>query len=146
MTLRRTVAAPFRSRGTTALNESEFVVELSLDREWFSADQAKRLVDVATSEGLLERTDDGLTATFEPFDVEVPPEFEPSEALLQRRNTFERILDRIVDGGTEKQTAVADINRLQGDLAISIDAAAALYGHRNGTDLTDLARRAREDL
>jgi hypothetical protein len=147
MSLRRAVAAPFRQRGVERLKQTEFVVALSLDREWFSPDQAQRLVDVAATEGLLERTDgDELVTAFDPYGVEVPDGFEPDESVLQQRSTFERLLANIVDAGTEKQEAVAAINRLQSDLAVSVEAAAALYARRQGLDVTDLARRAEGEL
>ncbi len=146
MSLRRAVAAPFRQRGVDSMTESEFIVELSLDRGWFSPDQAERLVDAAASEGLLEQAEDDIVVAFDPLAVEIPDGFEPEESILQQRTTFERLLDAVVDAGTEKQTAVAEINRLQADLAVSVEAAAALYGRRRGVDVTDLARRARGEL
>lgn len=147
MSLRRAVAAPFRQRGVEQLKESEFVVALSLDWEWFSPDQAKRLVDVAATEGLLERpNEDDLVVTFDPLTVDIPDGFEPDEAVLQQRTTFERLLDTIVDAGVEKHEAVADINRLQADLAVTVEAAAALYARQHDIDVADLARQAREEL
>jgi len=146
MSLRRAVAAPFRQRGVERLSESEVVVALSLDRGWFSPDQAKRLIDVAAGEGLLERVDDGVRVTFDPADLALPEKFEPEEGVLQQRSTFEQLLDRIVEDGTDKQTAVAEINKLQADLAITIEAAAALYARRNGVDVGGLADRALSEL
>lgn len=146
MSLRRAVAAPFRQRGVQSMSESEFIVALSLDRDWFSPDQAKRLVDVAATEGFLERTDDAVTVSFDPVTVDVDEEFEPEESILQQRSTFERVLDTIVDSGIDKQTAVADVNRLQSELAISVEAAALLYAHKNGLDVTSLAERAENEL
>jgi hypothetical protein len=146
MSLRRAVAAPFRQRGVESMTESEFIVALSLDREWFSPDQAERLVDAAASEGLVEQANDDVAISFDPFAVEIPDGFEPDESILQQRTTFERLLDAVVDEGVEKQTAVAEINRLQAELAISVEAAAALYGRRQGIDVTALAERARGEL
>ena len=146
MSLRRAVAAPFRQRGVERINESEFVVALSLDRDWFSPDQAQRLVDVATGEGLLDRDGDDILATFDIGDVDVPDGFVPDESVLQQRSTFERVLDTLVDAGVEKQDAVADINRLQAELGLTIEAAAVLYARREGVDVTDLAAMAREDV
>ncbi|PSP38629.1 DUF2240 domain-containing protein [Halobacteriales archaeon QH_2_66_30] len=146
MSLRRAVAAPFRQRGVERLPESEFVVALSLDRDWFSPDQAKRLIDVATGEGLLDQVDDDVRVTFDTAGVDLPEEFCPDESILQQRSRFEQLLDRVVDTGTEKQTAVAEINRLQAELAISIEAAAALYARRQGVDVENLAGRAAREL
>lgn len=146
MSLRQAVATPFRQRGVDRLRESEFVVVLSLDREWFTAEQAQRLVDVAVSEGLLAREDDAVVATFDPAAVDLPDGFVPDETVLQQRSTFERTLAAIVEDGTDKQTAVADINRLQADLDVAVEAAAVLYARRRGLDVTGLAERAREEL
>jgi hypothetical protein len=146
MSLRRAVAAPFRQRGVSRMSESEFVVALSLDRDWFSPDQAKRLVDVGAGEGLLDREGDDVVAAFEPGSVTVPDGFTPEESVLRQRSTFERVLGTVVDAGAEKQEAVAAINRLQSDLGLSIEAAAVLYARRQGLDVTELAATAREEL
>ena len=146
MSLRRAVAAPFQQRGVDQLPESEFVVALSLDRDWFTADQAKRLVDVAAGEGYLERDGDDVRVAFDPAAIEVSAEFEPDESVLQQRTTFERMLDAVVDSGVEKQTAVAEINQLQSELAVTVEAAAALYATREGVDITELAQRARTEM
>jgi len=146
MSLRRAVAAPFRQRGVEELKQSEFVVALSLDLEWFSPDQAQRLADLATTEGLLKPTGEELVVSFDPLEVDIPDGFEPDESVLQQRSTFERILAVIVDAGVEKQEAVAGINRLQSDLALSVEAAAALYARRQGIDVTEHAHRAMREL
>jgi hypothetical protein len=146
MSLRRAVAVPFREKGTESLSASQFVVALSLDRDWFSPEQAKRLVDVATSEGLVERTDDDLRPTFEPRDVDVPDGFVPDEDVLRQRSTFERVLAAVVESGVEKRTAVAEINQLKADLAVTTEAAAVVYARRNDVAVADLADRAAGEL
>lgn len=146
MSLRRTVAAPFRDEGRDRLPESEFVVGLTINRDWFSVDQAKRLVDVAVGEGLLARTDEALVATFDPHEVDLPADFAPGEDILRERSTFERVVDRLVEAGVEKQAAVADINRVQADLAVTVEAAAVLYAHRQGVDVEREAERALGEL
>ena len=146
MSLKRAVAAPFREDGSRELGESAFVVALSLDRDWFSPDQAKRLVDVAASEGLLDRTDGHVRARFDPAAVELPEGFEPGEAILRERSTFERVLDALVEAGHEKQDAVAAVNGLQSELAVSVEAAAVLYAHRQGIDVGEAATAARAEL
>jgi len=124
MSLKRAVAAPFRAEGSREMGESAFVVALSLDRDWFSPDQATRLVDVAGSEGLLDRGDEMVRARFD-----------PGESILQARSTFERVLDDLVAAGHDKQEAVAAVNRLQSEVAVSVEAAAVLYAHGEGIDV-----------
>lgn len=146
MSLRQAVAAPFRAKGRERIAESEFVVALSLDRDWFSPDQAKRLIDVAVGEGLLARADGDLDVRFDPDDEPIPEDFRPDESIIQERTTFQRILDALVDAGAEKQEAVAAINTLQSEAGVTVEAAAVLYAHRNGVDVTAHAERARADL
>ncbi|GAB3673475.1 DUF2240 family protein [Halopiger thermotolerans] len=146
MSLRVAAAAPFIQNGTDRLEEGEFVVALSLDRDWFSPDQAKRLIDIATREGLLERDGDDLVATFDPSEVTVPEEFVPDEDILQERSAFERVLDALVADGMEKHEAVGAINALQGDLGVTIEAAAVVYARREGLDVADIAPIARDAI
>ncbi|MFB6074504.1 MAG: DUF2240 family protein [Haloarculaceae archaeon] len=146
MSLQTAVAAPFAAAGVRRMGESEFVVALSLDRDWFSPDQAKRLVDVAEGEGLLEREEGELAVTFDPAEIAVPEGFVPDESILRERSTFERLLDAVVQAGGEKQDAVAAINGLQGELGITLEAAAVVYARRQGVAVGDLAERAREEL
>jgi hypothetical protein len=146
MSLRRAVAVPFRAKGRETLSESEFVVALSLDRDWFSPEQAKRLVDVAVTEGLLDRGEAGVAPTFAARDLSVPEDFEPDDDVLRQRSTFERALDAIVESGVEKQTAVAEVNRLQADLGVTVEAAAVVYARREGVAVAGVADRAAEEL
>jgi len=146
MSLEVAVAAPFRDRGRDRLGEGEFVVALSLDRDWFTPDQAKRLVDVAAGRGLLTRDDDELVAAFDPTSVTIPDGFVPDESVLREQSTFERVLDALVTAGVEKQQAVADINERQRDLGVTIEAAAVLYARKRGVDVDDAADRALAEL
>jgi len=146
MSLKTAVAAPFRQRGTDRMAESEFVVALSLDRSWFSPDQAKTLVDVATSEGLLERDGDTLAVGFDASSTAIPDDFRPGEEILQSRSTFEQVLDTVVEHGVEKQTAVAGINRLQSELGVTLDAAAVVFARSEGVDVGGIAAEVRGEL
>jgi hypothetical protein len=146
MSLRAAVAAPFRQHGRDRLSQSEFVVALSLDRNWFSADQAKRLVDVATGEGLLDRDGDDLVAQFDVSSVDVPEDFDPDEGMLQERSAFEQALDAITAAGEDKQSAVAAINELQQELGATVEAAAVVYARRQGIDVDDAAAKVRTEL
>ena len=147
MSLRVVVAAPFRREGRERVTESDFIVDLSMKRGWFTPEQARRVVDVAISEGLVERGDaDSLVATFEPREVSIPEGFTPEESVVQRRSTFERVLDALTDAGHEKQEAVAAVNRLQSDLGLTVEAVGVLYARRQGIDVDALAERALVEL
>ncbi|MDJ1431690.1 DUF2240 family protein [Halostagnicola sp. A-GB9-2] len=146
MSLRVAIAAPFVQDGSAQLRENEFVVSLSLDRDWFSPDQAKRLIDVATQEDLLVRDGNDLELTYDPATVSIPDEFVPDEDILTERSAFERVLDALVAEGTEKHEAVGAINTLQQELGITIEAAAVVYARREGIDVSELVPVARNAL
>ncbi|ESP88360.1 DUF2240 family protein [Candidatus Halobonum tyrrellensis] len=147
MSLEAAVAAPFRGAGTDRMGEGEFVVALSLDREWFSPDQAKRLIDVATGRGLLSRADDGaVVAEFDPYEVAVPDGFVPDESVLREQSTFERAVDALVASGMEKQEAVAAANERQRDRGVTLETAAVLVARERGVGVDDVAADARASL
>jgi hypothetical protein len=146
MSLEVAVAAPFKTRAQDRLGQGEFVVALSLEREWFSPDQAKRLVDVAVGRGLLTSEDGDLVPQFDPTEVTVPEGFVPDESVLREQSTFESALDAIVAAGVEKQRAVAAINERQRALAVTIEAAAVLYAREQGAAVERLAADVREEL
>ncbi|MGM0590405.1 MAG: DUF2240 family protein [Halobacteriota archaeon] len=146
MSLEAAVAVPFRQRGKTRMGEGEFVVALSLDREWYSPDQAKRLIDVATGRGLLSREDGDVVAQFDPAAVSVPEDFTPDESILREQSTFERVLSAVVAAGVEKRDAVASINGRQRDLAVTLETAAVLYAHEKGVDVSEEVTAARASL
>jgi len=146
MSLEVAVAVPFRQQGTDRLGEGAFVVALSLDREWFSPDQAKRLVDVAVGRGLLEKADGDLVATFEIDAVDVPSNYTPDTDILREQSTFEQLLDRMTDAGMAKQEAVAAANETQRRLGITLEAAAVLVATREGIDVDAEAQAVRAEL
>lgn len=146
MDLEATVAAPFKRAGQSHLPEGEFVVALSLNRDWFSPDQAKRVIDIAVAEGLLRRGDGELETTFDPSAVTVPPDGTPGEDVLRRRSPFERVLDTLVEDGADKRETVAAINGLQVELGITIGAAAVVHARSRGYPVDGPARAAREAI
>ena len=146
MSLEATVAAPFKWHATDRLGEGSFVVALSLEREWFSPDQAKRLVDVAAGRGLVVETDGDLVAQFDPDAVVIPDGFSPDEDILREQSAFETALEAAVATGVDKQTAVAGINERQQALNVTIEAAAVLYAKQRDARVDHLAEAVRETL
>jgi hypothetical protein len=146
VSLEAAVAVPFRDEGTDRVGEGAFVVALSLDRDWFSPDQAKRVVDVAAGRGLIERDGNDVIAQFDPAEVTIPEEFAPDESVLREQSAFERVLDALVAAGEEKQAAVAAVNDRQRELGVTLEAAAILYARRRGVDVSETAERVVRDL
>ncbi|MFW5937567.1 MAG: DUF2240 family protein [Halanaeroarchaeum sp.] len=146
MSLRVVVAAPFKEAGRDRMGEQAFVVALSLDRDWVSPDQAKRLVDIAISNALLEREGDDLIATFQYDEVAIPENFEPDERIFQERSVFERVLDALESEGRDRQDVVASINDRQQRLGVTSDVAAVVTARAASVDVEETAVDARKSL
>ncbi len=132
MSLRVAVAAPFKRAGRETLAEQSFVVDLAVDRNWVSPDQAKRLVELGQKQGLLETEGDDLVATFDVSDLTIPEGFTPDETLFHERSPVEIVIDALVEDGIERRQAVASINTLQQDLGITAGAAAVVRARQAG--------------
>lgn len=141
MSLRVTVAAPFKREGRSRLRKQTFVVDLAIDRNWVSPDQAKRLADLAQRRGLLETDEGDLVATFDLEAVTIPEGFTPDERIFQERAPFEVVVDALEADGFERRGAVAGINTLQDELQITADAAAVVFARRHGLAVEDAADR-----
>lgn len=146
MSLQVTVAAPFKGKGRTRMREQAFVVDLALDRNWVSPDQAKRLLELGTEQGLLRREDEEVSVAFDLESVTVPDGFSPDESVFQSRSPFEEILDALERAGHERQPTVAAINSLQSDLRVTADTAAVLYARQQGLDVDGAASRVARSL
>lgn len=146
MSLRTAVAAPFKRAGRTELTEQALVVDLAVDRNWVSPDQAKRLIELGSRRGLLEGTEEGFSATFDVTDVQIPEGYTPDERLFQERSPVEVVIDALVEAGTDRQAAVASINQLQQDLKVTAGAAAVLRARQARLAVPDAASRVETEL
>lgn len=146
MDLKTVVAAPFRHRGSDTLTDSEFIATLSMELDWYTPEQARRVIDLASTESLLNRDGEQLAPTVDVEGLSIPDDTTPDESILQERSAFERLLERLTDAGLEKQAAVAEINSLQRDLDITIEAAGVLYAHQHGIAVPTIADQIQADL
>jgi hypothetical protein len=137
MSLQVAVAAPFKRAGRERLTEQAVVVDLAVDRNWVSPDQAKRLVELGVSRGLLDRDEEGLRATVDVQAVEIPDGFTPDERLFQERSPVEVVIEALEEAGIERREAVASINDLQGRLGVTAGAAAVLRARQAGVSVPE---------
>ncbi|MDR5655865.1 DUF2240 family protein [Halodesulfurarchaeum sp. HSR-GB] len=146
MSLRVAVAAPFQRAGREQLSEQAFVVDLAVDRNWVSPDQAKTLIELGRKRGLLQSVDEELQATFDPTSVTVPDGFVPDETLFQDRSPIEAIIDTLVASGLDRRETVAAINTLQESLSVTAGTAGVLYARKRGVDVSEIATEVNTEL
>ncbi len=144
-----TAAQPFKRKGTDCLKESEFVMALSMDLNWFKPDAAKAFVQTAVDNGTIARDEGMLKALFNVGDVEIPMGFKPDASMFQEKDVFEQIVDRIMaNTGLEKQKIVASINKKRGETAglFTIEVLGILVAKDHDVVVDDLIEKSYRNL
>jgi hypothetical protein len=139
--LKYTVSVPFKRKGKDALKESEFVLALSIDLNWFSPDQAKNVVLEAEKAGLIIREGDIIRPTFDLSLVEPSSEFKQGVLEEQEQALFNRIIERITaETGMDKHKIVALVNKKQDELSklVEIEVSAIIVALEHGVALDNL--------
>lgn len=142
-----TVSMPFLRKGKEAMKESEFVLALSIDLNWFAPEQAKNVLGEAEKAGLLKREGELILPTFDVSKVEIPPGFKPG--VYGEKTIFERVIERIMQGtGMEKRKIIALVNKKQEELAkmVLIEVSAILVAIEHGVAVNDLIDEEYEAL
>ncbi|MDP3103432.1 MAG: DUF2240 family protein [Candidatus Methanoperedens sp.] len=135
-----TISVPFKRKGKDSLKESEFVLALSFDLNWFTPEQAKKVVLEAEKAGLIKREGDIIRPAFDLSSVEPPQGFKPG-VLDEERSIFDRIIERITaETGMDKRKVIALINKKQDELSklVEIEVSAILIALEHGVALDNL--------
>ncbi len=134
-----TVSVPFKRKGKDALKESEFILALSIDLNWFSPEQAKNVVREAERAGLIKREGDIIRPAFDLSSVDPPQEFKPG--VFEERSIFDRVIERItIETGMEKRRVIALINKKHDELfkLVEIEVSAILVALEHSVALDNL--------
>lgn len=141
MTLKTTVAAPFRHLRKAALKKSELVYYYALDRRWMSTEQAAVLLKNAEEEGLLANEAGVYSPSFDPATVTIPIGFKPTSAIFEKKDVLEEMVNRIARAQKKEETeVVAEMNQLikEGfDGNLMPEAAIAIIARRHNVPFED---------
>lgn len=135
------VAVPFKRKGKDALKESELVLALSIDLNWFNPEQAKNVLVNAEREGLIKRDGDLVRPAFDLNSVEIPTGFRPDPGIFEKKSVFDRVIERIIAGtGMEKRKVISLINKKHEELSklVEIEVSAILVALEHGVQVDDL--------
>ena len=134
-----TVSVPFKRKGKDLLKESEFILALSIDLNWFSPEQAKNVVREAERTGLIKREGDIIRPAFDLSSVATPQGFKPG--VLEERSLFDQIIERItIETGMDKRKVIALINKKHDELSklVEIEVSAILVALEHNVALDNL--------
>lgn len=113
MTLRETVAAPFRHMRKGRLQRSEIIFYLAIDRKWMSREEAERVIEMAGEQGLITQEEGGFVPAFDLTEVTIPIGFRPAADIFDTKDPLRELLGRIA-AATDRpvQEVAAEMNRL----------------------------------
>ncbi|KCZ70679.1 hypothetical protein ANME2D_02702 [Candidatus Methanoperedens nitroreducens] len=147
------VSVPFKRKGKEVLKESEFILVLAIDLNWFNPEEAKNILNHAQRAGLVKRDGEIVTPAFDISSVEIPPGFRPGSDILlknlEKKTLFDRIIERIIAGtGMEKRKVISLINKKQEELSklVEIEVSAILVALEHGVAVNDLLEEEYEAL
>jgi hypothetical protein len=135
-----TISMPFKIKGKDGLKESEIVLALSIDLNWFPPEQAKSILKDAEKAGLLKRDGELIRPSFDLNSVQIPTGFKPQSGA-EKESIFDRTVERIISGnGMEKRKVIALVNKKQEELSklVEIDVSAILVAMELGVPVDDL--------
>lgn len=144
-----TVSMPFLRKGKETLKDSEFVLALSIDLNWFTPEQAKNVLSQAEISGILKRQGEMVSPAFDLTKLEMPSGFKPETNVLEKKTIFDRIIERIIlNTSMDKRKVIALINKKQEELAkmVLIEVSAILVAIENGVQVDDLIEEESEAL
>jgi hypothetical protein len=113
VTIRITVAAPFKHTRKAGMRKNELVYYYALDRKWMSTEQANLLLKRAEEEGLLGQENGVFTPKFDISEVAIPIGFKPTSAIFERNDPVQELIGRIATANKVPETdIVAEMNRV----------------------------------
>ena len=113
MTIRTTIAAPFRHTRKSGMKKNELVYYYALDRKWMSTDQANQLLRRAEEDGLLKQENGIFSPAFDTAAVTIPVGFKPTSAIFERNDPMQELIGRIARARKVEETEiVAEMNKV----------------------------------
>lgn len=142
MTLRLTIAAPFRHTRKTGMRKNELVYYYALDRKWMSTEQANLLLKRAEEEGLIGIENGLYSPRFDISGLTLPVGFKPGSGIFERHDPVQDLIGRIARARSLEETeVVSDMNRIireKFDAHLLPPAALVLLAREHGVPFDDL--------
>jgi hypothetical protein len=113
VTLKTTIAAPFRHSRKTAMRKNELIYYFALDRKWMSTEQANLLLKNAEEDGLLAQDNGVFSPKFDISAITIPVGFKPTSVIFEKKDPVQDLIGRIARASKREETeVVAEMNRL----------------------------------
>jgi hypothetical protein len=142
VTLRLTVAAPFKHTRKTGMRKNELVYYYALDRKWMNTEQANLLLKRAEEEGLIGLVNGLYSPRFDITGLILPVGFKPTSGIFERHDPVQDLIGRIARARSLEETdIVSEMNRIikeNFDTHLLPPAALVLIARSHGVPFDDL--------
>jgi hypothetical protein len=142
VTLRLTIAAPFKHTRKTGMRKNELVYYYALDRKWMSTEQANLLLKRAEEDGLLGLANGLYSPRFDISGLILPVGFKPGSGIFEQHDPVQELIGRIARERSLQETdVVAEMNRIikeNFDTHLLPPAALVLLARKHGVPFGDL--------
>jgi hypothetical protein len=113
VTIKITIAAPFKHSRKTGMRKNELVYYYALDRKWMNTDQANMLLNRAEEDGLLAQQNGVLSPRFDVNEIIIPIGFRPTSSVFERNDPIQELIGRIAKArGMQETAVVSEMNRV----------------------------------
>jgi hypothetical protein len=113
VTIRITVAAPFKHSRKTGMRKNELVYYYALDRKWMSTEQANLLLKRAEEDGLLSQKNGVYSPRFDIAEITIPVGFKPTSSVFDQNDPAQELIGRIAQAkGLLETEVVSEMNRI----------------------------------
>jgi hypothetical protein len=130
----------------------ELVMTASMSLRWFSPTDADAMVTMAVESGYLKANGTGVSLTFDPSTVQIPPGFTPSAELIKiKRASGDELLPNLVKAISERTKAeqrkvMARVNSMVLEMNVDVEVAALILALESGVDAKQFIDKIRLDV
>lgn len=139
--MKKALAFLFQRAGEK-IEKDDFIYIQSADLDWYSSEDAEKLLDRALESRLIELDDDEVIARFDFEEIEIPMGFEPSSDLLKKEkeeDLFSELLNEAVDrSDLSRQDIMALVNKKQDKVNVEPKTAILLVAREKNIDIPDM--------
>jgi len=113
VTVRITLAAPFKHTRKDGMRKNELVYYYAHDRKWMSKEQANLFLQRAEEDGLLSQDQGVYSPRFKISELTIPIGFKPTSTIFERNEPTQELIGRIAKvRGIQETEVVAEMNRI----------------------------------
>ena len=150
------IAFLFKRSGKEKMSFSELYLNLSMDLNWFSPEDAKKFLNDAIKKNLLIKEDDQILLSFDINKITIPLGFSPSKRVffekknqkgIEEINILEQIVKKIHEKTNLKEQQIIDkINEISKEKNINEEIAALIIGKEYEIEINDFLKELEKKI